>query len=266
MAMGRRGTDISVLMGLGIGYGGLLIGFIIEQGNVASLFGLSALIIILGGTMGALVVSYNIRDVLRIFSLVREAMTASSGPSQEMLELLCEYAEKARRDGILSLEEIVEEADNDFLKKGMQLVVDGTESETISTILENDIYLYEQKKKDEASIFEAAGGFSPTMGIIGTVMGLVLVLANLNEPPKELGHAIATAFIATLYGISFANLIWLPISNKLKYKLKREKLEMEMILAGVLAIQLGENPGLVRKRLENFIGTEGGASAASAQE
>lgn len=260
MAMGRRGTDVSVLTGLAIGFGGLLVGFMIERGNLLALFSVSALIIILGGTFGALTISYNVRDVLGILRLIRQSMNAAPGPSQEMLELLCEYAEKARRDGILSLEEIVEEADNEFLKKGMQLVVDGTESETISTILENDIYLLETKRKEEAGIFDTAGGFSPTMGIIGTVMGLIVVLSLLGENPAELGHSIALAFTATLYGIGLANLVWLPIGNKLKYQARREKLEMEMILAGVLAIQLGENPGLVRKKLENFITPEGGAS------
>lgn len=254
--MARRGSDISVLTGLIIGFGALLTGFIFERGNVIALFGLSALIIILGGTFGALVVSYNIRDVLGVFGLVRLAMTPPRAPSQELLELLCDYAEKARRDGILSLEDMVEDVDDEFLKKGMQLVVDGTESDTIASMLENDIYLYDTRRKEEAAIFETAGGFSPTMGIIGTVMGLVLVLSLLSEDPKALGHSVATAFIATLYGIAFANLIWLPLANKLKYRAKKERLQKEMIMAGVLAIQLGENPGLVRRKLESYISDE----------
>lgn len=254
--MARRGADLSVLVGLVLGFGALGVGFIFEQGNLLALVGLSALIIILGGTFGALVISYNVVDVLGIFRLIRTAMLPTKGPSAQLLEVLCEFSEKARRDGILSLEDAIEDTEDEFLKKGMRLVVDGTESETIASILENDIYLFDMRRKEESSIFETAGGFSPTMGIIGTVMGLVLVLSVLSEDPKALGHSIATAFIATLYGISFANLFWLPIANKLKYRAKREKLQKEMVLAGVLSIQLGENPNLVRQKLESFISDE----------
>lgn len=254
--MARTGSDVSVFTGLLVGVGALITGFVFEQGNLLALVGLSAMIIILGGTLGAVIVSFNIRDVLGMGGLIRKAMTAPRAPSEELLELLCDYSEKARRDGILSLEDVVEDVDDMFLKKGMQLVVDGTESDTIAALLENEIFLYDSRRKEEASIFETAGGFSPTMGIIGTVMGLVLVLSLLNNDPKALGHSIATAFIATLYGIGTANLFWLPIANKLKYRAKKERLQKEMIMAGVLAIQLGENPALVRHKLESYISDE----------
>src|SRR5208337_4333676 len=173
-------------------------------------------IIIVTGTMGALTISSSFRDVLRLPSLIMQSMQRVSGPSPQLAQQLLEFAEKARRDGILSLEDTVEDLEDETLRKGLRLVVDGTESEILVEVLESDLAILEQRKMEDAIIFETAGGFSPTMGIIGTVMGLVLVLGRLGADTKELGRSIAVAFIATLYGISFANLIWLPIANKLK--------------------------------------------------
>ena len=143
------------------------------------------------------------------------------GPSPQLAQQLLEFAEKARRDGILSLEDTVEDLEDDMLRKGLRLVVDGTESEILVEVLESDLSIMEQRKMEEAVLFETAGGFSPTMGIIGTVMGLVLVLGHLGGDTNELGRSVATAFIATLYGIGFANLLWLPVGNKLKVQVKR---------------------------------------------
>ncbi|HUX50082.1 MAG TPA: flagellar motor protein [Spirochaetia bacterium] len=251
MARGR--SEVSTLIGIVAGFGALLIGFMFERGNLIALIGPSALIVILGGTFGALTTSFAMKDIVSIPRLFSAAMQAAEGPTSETLEQLCEYAERARREGLLSLEEVIEDMEDPFLKKGLQLVIDGTDPEIISTIIQNDIYLWEHKRKNEAAIFEAAGGFSPTMGIIGTVMGLVIVLQTLGGDTSELGHSIATAFIATLYGISFANLIWLPIGNKLKLKLRQEKLAKEMIMTGILAIQQGENPSIIRRKLESYM-------------
>lgn len=245
--------ESSTLIGIVIGFGALLAGFIIERGNVIALVGPSALIIILGGTLGALTVSYKLSAVIRIPRLMAASFRVPVGPTADLLDQLNEFAERARREGLLSLEEVIDNLEDEFMKKGLQLVVDGTDPDIISSVMQSDIYLYEQRKKEEAAIFEAAGGFSPTMGIIGTVMGLVLVLQSLGGDTSQMGHSIATAFIATLYGISFANLIWLPIANKLKQILKVEKLGKEMIMTGVLAIQQGENPSIIRRKLESYL-------------
>jgi chemotaxis protein MotA len=251
--MARRGSDTSTILGLVIGFGGLILGFLYEGGNLVGLIGVGAFIIILGGTLGACTVSYSIREVLAIPRLIAKSMRAVHGPSPRLVQTLLEFAEKARRDGILSLEDTLEELEDETLKKGLRLVVDGTESETLIEVLENDLAVYELRKKEEATLFEVAGGFSPTMGIIGTVMGLILVLARLGADPKELGHSIAVAFIATFYGISFANLIWLPISNKLKKQIQMERLEKELIIMGVRSIQQGESPALVREKIEGYL-------------
>jgi len=251
--MARRGSDTSTVVGLIVGFGGLLTGFILDGGNPIGLVGVQALIIIVLGTIGACIVSYSLKEVMGIPRLISKSMRRVPGPSPQLAQQLLEFAEKARRDGILSLEDTVEDLEDDMLRKGLRLVVDGTESEILVEVLESDLAIQEARLNDEAELFEAAGGYSPTMGIIGTVMGLVLVLGRLGADTKELGHAIATAFIATLYGISFANLIWLPIGKKLRGQIKAMRLEKELIIVGVRSIQQGESPALVKEKIEGFL-------------
>jgi len=251
--MARKGSDTSTAIGLLIGVGGLLGGFLIDGGSILALVGVPALIIILSGTMGALTVSTSLKDVLRIPQLIGQSMRRVAGPSPQLAQQLLEFAEKARRDGILSLEDTVEDLEDETLRKGLRLVVDGTESEILVEVLESDLAILEQRKMEDANIFETAGGFSPTMGIIGTVMGLVLVLGRLGGDINELGRAVATAFIATLYGIGLANLVWLPLGNKLKLQIKQFRLEKQLIIVGVRSIQQGESPALVREKIEGFL-------------
>jgi chemotaxis protein MotA len=251
--MARKGTDTSTILGLAIGFGGLLIGFFMEGGNPLNLVGISALIIIVAGTLGACIISFSLKEVIAIPKLISQSLKRVPGPSPQLAQQLLEFAEKARRDGILSLEDTVEDLEDEMLRKGLRLVVDGTESEILVEVLESDLAIQEQRLMENAALFEAAGGYSPTMGIIGTVMGLVLVLARLGADTKELGHAIATAFIATLYGISFANLIWLPIAKKLQAQVKAMRLEKQLIIVGVRSIQQGESPALVKEKIEGFL-------------
>jgi chemotaxis protein MotA len=166
-------------------------------------------------------------------------------------------SEKARREGLLILEtdvqgELTDERYDPLIRKGVSLVVDGTDPELIRTILEQEIYGFEERRKREAAIFEAAGGFSPTMGIIGTILGLVQVMTRLKDP-STLGPSIALAFLATLYGIALANLVWLPVANKLKLKMRIQRTKKEMIVGGVLSLQNGDNPRVVRERLAGFL-------------
>lgn len=251
--MARRGSDSSTVIGLLIGVGGLIFGFTLDGGSILALVGIPALIIIVSGTVGALTISSSFRDVLRIPRLIGQSMRRVAGPSPQLAQQLLEFAEKARRDGILSLEDTVEDLEDETLRKGLRLVVDGTESEILVEVLESDLAILEQRKMEDAALFETAGGFSPTMGIIGTVMGLVLVLGRLGADMNELGRAIATAFIATLYGIGLANLFWLPLGNKLKNQIKQFRLEKQLIIVGVRSIQQGESPALVREKIEGFL-------------
>jgi chemotaxis protein MotA len=251
--MARRGSDTSTVIGIVIGVGGLMVAFMIDGGSILSLMKLPALMMIVFGTLGALTVSTSLREVMRIPGLVMQSMRRVSGPSPQLAQQLLEFAEKARRDGILSLEDTVEDLEDETLRKGLRLVVDGTESEILVEVLESDLAIIEQRKMDDANIFETAGGFSPTMGIIGTVMGLVLVLGRLGADMNELGRSVGTAFIATLYGIGLANLVWLPIGNKLKAQVRAFRLEKQLIIVGVRSIQQGESPALVREKIEGFL-------------
>jgi chemotaxis protein MotA len=251
--MARRGSDISTALGLLIGVGGLLAGFTLDGGNPLALVGIPALIIIVTGTIGAATVSTSLREVMRIPTLIMQSMQRQAGPSPQLAQQLLEFAEKARRDGILSLEDTVEDLEDEMLRKGLRLVVDGTESEILVEVLESDLAIMEARKMEEAALFETLGGFSPTMGIIGTVMGLVLVLGHLGGDTNELGRSVATAFIATLYGIGLANLLWLPVGNKLKVHVKQFRLQKQLIIVGVRSIQQGESPALVKEKIEGFL-------------
>jgi chemotaxis protein MotA len=248
--------DTATLVGLLVGFGGLLTGYLMEGGSLLGLVSISALFIILGGTLGATIISYTLKDVFNIPKLIRRAMFVPVSKEEDMIVTVISLAEKARREGLLILEEDIGELEqqklNPILPKGLQLVVDGTDPDTIRSILGNEIYNLEFRHKHDAGMFMAAGGFSPTMGIIGTVMGLVNVLKNIDNP-STLGPAIAMAFLATLYGITFANLIWIPIANKLTLIAKKEKLQQELLVEGILAIQQGENPAIIKERLICFI-------------
>lgn len=245
--------DSSTIIGVGGGFAVLIVGFMLEGGSPASLLSLSSLIIIIGGTSGALITSFNVQSLLSVPGIVASTLKSASGPSQELIIEIISFAEKARREGLLVLEDEVEKLDDPFEQKGIKMMVDGVDPEIIRHTLEKDIEIFEERKKHEAAVFEAAGGFSPTMGIIGTVMGLVLVLGNLGGSASELGHSIAAAFIATLYGIAFANVFWLPIGVKIKNNTKSEILRLEMIMVGVLSIQSGDNPSLLKERLSAYL-------------
>ena len=260
--------NLSTVIGIPFGWVALIAAFLIEKGNPASLILPSPFVIILGGTLGALMVSFDLADIKSIPRLLGEACKSVPTKEKELANMFVAFAEKSRRDGLLSLEEDLQSLDpnqDPLIKKGLRYVIDGTDSDALAALLENDVAIFEKHKKHEAEIFQAAGGFSPTMGIIGTVLGLIIVLSNLAEPEK-LGESIAVAFIATLYGISFANLIWLPIANKLKLKLAQEKNVKEMIIEGVLSIQQGESPKLVGDKLAVYLHAKDRGSLESFNE
>ncbi|MGO8692057.1 MAG: motility protein A [Rectinemataceae bacterium] len=250
--------NLASVLGIPIGIGCLLIAFVIEGGNPASLILPSPLIIIFGGITGALMVSFDMSDIVSIPRLIGRAMRNPPTREKDLALRFVALAEKSRRDGLLSLEEDMQALDaseDALLKKGLRYVIDGTDSDALHELLENDIAIFVKHRKHEADIFEAAGGFAPTMGIIGTVLGLIIVLSKLNEPDK-LGESIAVAFIATLLGIASANLIFLPLANKLNLILAKERNVKEMIVAGVLAIQQGESPKLVGDKLAAYVSEE----------
>lgn len=246
--------DLSTIIGIIVGFGFIIVGFILEGGTVGSLWGFSAALIVFGGTAGAVLISFPLSDLKNLPKWFKLAFTSQSFGSAEAYETLVRFAEKARREGLLSLEQELETVTDRFTRQGMQLVIDGTDPEITREILESNIAVLEKRHKVGVAVFEAAGGYGPTMGIIGTVMGLVMVLGNLSDP-EALSHSIAAAFIATLYGVGSANLLWLPIATKLKMKDKAEVSAMEMVLDGILSIQAGENPSILKEKLKTHVGS-----------
>jgi chemotaxis protein MotA len=252
--------DIATGLGIIMGFGMLLFGYVIEEGSIPALLSISPVFIVFGGTLGAITCQYTMNEIMSLPKYIMEAMQLPKGNDaalKQLIETLVNLAEKARREGVLSLEsdiqgELSNKKYDPSLRKGLRLMVDGSEPELIKHMLENEIIIYEAKKKREASIFDAAGGYSPTMGIIGTVMGLIKVLGSLSDP-SQLAPAVAMAFIATLYGVSFANLVYLPLGGKLKGKLAQEVLQKELTIEGVMSIQAGENPRILREKLEVFL-------------
>lgn len=253
--------DIATLIGIVLGLGGLLGGFMLEEGTPGMLVSVSAACIVFGGTFGAAILSFTLEEIKTLGHFFGVVFKDVKIDYITVLDLMVATADKARREGLLSLESSLGEIDNPFLSRGLQLVIDGTDPELTRNMLEMEIEANEKREKVGVEMFAAMGGYSPTMGIIGTVMGLVQVLGNLSDPSK-LGGAIAAAFIATLYGVASANVLWLPFSNKIKVKAEKDALLMELILEGVLSIQAGENPRVIREKLMTFLPPESRAAAA----
>ncbi|GFZ32469.1 chemotaxis protein MotA [Clostridium zeae] len=245
--------DIGIIIGIVIGFGSLIFAFIEEGGSPLMLVAFSAAVIVFGGTIGAVAISFPTSKLKNIGKIIKVAFINRKVNTKEQIEFFKELSTKTRKNGLLSIEGDLSNSEMDpFIKKGLQMVVDGVEPSTIKGILETKLEQMSERHHDGAGIFDAAGGFSPTMGIIGTVMGLVQVLSNLDDP-STLGPKIAVAFIATLYGVGTANLLWLPIANKLKALDKEEILEKEMSIEAIMLIQEGANPNTLVAKLEGFL-------------
>lgn len=244
--------DLTSVIGIIFGLAALVGGFLLEGGHASSLLVGTAAIIVFGGTIGATVASFKMEDIKSVPALLKIVFKEQKYEINELIVMLVGFAEKARREGLLCLERETANIDDDFMRQGIQLVVDGTDPALVRDILETQIEFMDQRHKIGAGIFETAGGYAPTMGIIGTVMGLVHVLGNLSDP-DSLGPSIAVAFLATLYGVASANVLWLPIGHKLKLKSKQERFMKEVALEGILSIQAGDNPSIVGEKLRAFL-------------
>lgn len=244
--------DSAIIIGIIGAIACLVGGFLLEGGKAGALLQVTAAVIVFGGTIGATIASFSMKEILTIPSLLKKVLSYNVYEPGEVIELIIQMAEIARREGLLKLEERLSTIDDLFLRKGLQLVVDGNDQELVRNILEVEIYATEERHQTGKQIFEAAGGYAPTMGIIGTVMGLVHVLGEMTTPEK-LGPAIAVAFMATLYGVASANVLWIPISTKLSNISKKEILIRQLMLEGIASIQAGYNPILIRDRLSGFL-------------
>jgi len=236
-----------------LGLGALIVSLLIEGGNLGAFINLAGLVIVFGGTIGAALISFPLKTMTGLPKAIMKSFFPGEINGPDLVGFMVEMARKARRGGILSLEEEAQTIKDPFLKKGILLVVDGTDPELVRNVLDIDLAMTEKRHSANYMALEAMGGYAPTMGIIGTVMGLVNVLAHLEDPSK-LGGAIAVAFIATFYGVSSANLLWLPLSSKLKKRSEDEMVMRQMMLTGILSIQAGDSPRVVEDKLKSFLG------------
>ncbi|HEX8941080.1 MAG TPA: flagellar motor protein [Candidatus Limnocylindrales bacterium] len=236
-------------LGIVVALAALLVADMIEGGSPAAFANLSALMIILGGTFGATIASAGLAQFKAFPKLFTLALKPRVSEMAATSDRLVHFAERARREGLLALESDVDQVEDPFLRRGLQMVIDGLEPETVEEVLETEIEATQARHGKGIAMFAQMGGFAPTMGVIGTVMGLVNVLSHLDDP-SNLGRSIAVAFIATLIGVGTANIAWLPISNNLKRKDAEEAAERRMVLAAILAIQAGDNPRIVARKLQ----------------
>ncbi len=244
--------DIATFAGLILGVGAVIVSFIMEGGHLSAIIQAPAMVIVIGGTIGATVITTSMETILRVPRFLGQAFFGKTPEPLETINMIVRMSEKARREGILGLENDLKSISDPFFRKAIQLVIDGTEITVLKTILETEIAYLEERHKRGIAVFQKLGGFSPTLGIIGTVLGLIHTLSNTAEPDR-MAAAIAGAFIATLWGVAMANLVYLPIGDKLRLRHEEELAKLDLILEGVISIQSGDNPRVVKTKLLSFI-------------
>lgn len=240
------------IAGLIIGMVAIVGGQILEGGHISSLFQPTALLIVLGGTMGAVLLQYPFHVFKRGVQMSKWVWLPPVIEQKRTIDQILQWSQLSRREGLLVLENHLPGIKDDFTRKGLQLLVDGAEPERIRELLEVDVDTYEEEWRQAAKVWESAGGYSPTIGILGAVMGLIHVMENLSDPTK-LGPGIAVAFVATIYGVGLANLIYLPIAGKLKYYITRMVAAREMMIDGLVGIAIGDNPRIIESRLKGYL-------------
>lgn len=246
--------DIVAIGSLIFSFVALIVAFVLEGGEVSALLQPTAALIVFGGTIGVVGLSFPGHNLAKIPVLISKVFFNKKENREELMEYILELAGIARKDGLLTLEAEVSnnKYKDEFISSGLQLVIDGADVENIQHTLENKITNMAERHEKGIAIFEAAGGYAPTLGVLGTVMGLVHVLGDLSNP-DELGGKIAVAFIATLYGVGSANLLWLPMATKLKQLDSEEVITKYMLLDGITMIQTGSNPALIKEHLKGYL-------------
>ena len=259
-----RAYDTLSLIGLPLGVAMIVGGHVLEGGKLGSLLQGAAALIVFGGTLGAVLLSHPMPDVREAWRSLRYVFVDDLPSSSHLLDAIGRLAIKARKDGILSLEDELDSLTDPFMRRGLRLAVDGTNPTALRNMLEAENDGREEYETAPARVYEAAGGYAPTVGILGAVLGLIHVMENLSDPGK-LGAGIAVAFVATVYGVGSANLILLPIAAKLRGRALRRARRREVILEGVLAIQEGQNPRVIDQKLRGLLAAEEAAPPASAR-
>jgi chemotaxis protein MotA len=244
--------DFNSVIGIIIALTAILGGRALEGGHPGSLVQFTALAIVMGGTLGAVLLQSPVRQFLLGMKMSRWVFIPPLLDADALIEHIVTWGAAARKEGLLALDSHVEGIDDPFVKKGLQLVADGTEPLELKRVLEVEIDAFEDTHREGARVWEAAGGYAPTIGILGAVMGLIQVMENLSDP-TQLGAGIAVAFVATVYGVGLANLAFLPVANKLKSLIARQVLMREMLVDGLVGIANNENPRLIAGRLRGYV-------------
>jgi chemotaxis protein MotA len=243
--------DIATLVGIVSAFA-LVIISIMMGGGLGLFVNIPSLMIVVGGTLGATMVNYPLADVLGVFKVVKNVFFTKVWSTQEVVDRFVEFANKSRREGILALESEVANLEDEFMVKGLQLTIDGMEPESIREILETEIEYLEERHKSGAEILTTMATFFPAMGMIGTLIGLVQMLATMDDP-STIGPSMAVALLTTFYGAVAANLVCLPMAGKLKKRSQEETLVKEMIISGIVSVANGENPRVIEQKLHSFV-------------
>lgn len=244
--------DVLSIIGVILGFAAIIGGNFLEGGSIAALVNLPAAVIVIGGTTGAAMLQTSWQGMKLALARLRWVFNPPRLAFQQGVNKIVRWAVAARKEGLLGLESIAETEADVFARKGLQLLVDGSEPENIRNVMEVESLVLEQRDVDAAKFYESMGGYAPTIGILGAVMGLIQVMSNLSDPSK-LGSGIAIAFVATIYGVGFANLLLLPIASKLRGLARSEAQFRDLIIEGIISIAEGENPRAIELKLTGFL-------------
>jgi len=243
--------DLATVLGVVLGFI-VIIGTILHEGNIAIFFNLPAIAIVLGGMTCATMIHFSMGQFLGIFSVIKKTLLHKTIPPQELIQIMVNYAAISRRDGALALEEEIDRIKDPFMVKGVQMLIDGQDEETIRELMDLEIQYLEERHARGKKILDFMGSSCPSFAMVGTLIGLITMLSRM-ESPDQIGAGMAVALVCTFYGALLANLVFLPLGGKLGQYSKAEKISMEMIAAGVCAIAKGESPTGVRERMQVFI-------------
>jgi chemotaxis protein MotA len=243
--------DKSSLLGVAVAIGGILLGLLLEGGRITQILQPTAAMIVFGGTLGAVMIQFPLRVVFAAAKRLGQVFVDNSQDPNELIQEIVGYAQKARKEGIVSLDNELSSIGDPFLRKSLMLAVDGTEPQEIRKMMELELENQSEHEDHLPRVFESAGGFAPTIGIIGAVLGLIQVMQHLDDI-SEVGKGIAVAFVATIYGVGSANLFFLPVSGKIKIRIRQEQIFREMMLEGVISILEGMNPRMLETKLLGF--------------
>ncbi|WP_027338698.1 motility protein A [Halonatronum saccharophilum] len=259
--------DLASIVGLFLGITLVIMGMFM-QGNILMFLDVPSIFIVLGGTLGGVILAYSFKQLRSAIKGLKIIFSQTNDEAGDIISILVSFAEKARREGLLALEEEAYDLDDEFLKKGVQLVVDGTDPQLVKSILETELTFLEERHSLNRGVFSKGAELAPAFGMIGTLIGLIGMLAQLDDP-TQLGGGMSTALITTLYGALLANVVFIPLAEKLRIKSEEEILSKEVMIEGILSIQAGENPRIVEEKLKAFlspssrseVSEEGGAVA-----